>query len=402
MEKVFRDSVHGDIFINEEVFMEIINSPEMQRLRRILQLGGSQYAYAGATHTRFTHCIGVYHIINQFLKTPDFLKIPHKDRTAVLLAGLMHDIGHGPFSHTFEKIGNRHHEQYSADIITNPSGNISKILKKHKINPNDVVAILEGKHPVKVLNSLVSSQLDADRIDYLMRDSYYCGVNYAAVDIEFLIRNVKIIDDKIVFPKKTIHAIESYLLGRYHMYKQVYEHQLSTGFDVTFQNWFKRLLDLNELGHEFKDSRIKKYFSAIFNGQNISTDLYLNLDDFTMIDIIKNSQLENDHILSDLGSRIINRNFLKLKEADEVKIREIKNMLKEQGKDPKYYFTEPISKKPNIYRDGVIEGKDQTIYIVDKNNTVKSLTKFSLLANTVKQFEDEKIVKKFFFPKEFM
>ncbi|ATQ35823.1 HD superfamily phosphohydrolase [Mesoplasma entomophilum] len=402
MEKVFRDSVHGDIFIHDEIFMEIINTPEMQRLRRILQLGGAQFAYAGASHTRFTHCIGVYHIISQFLQSPDFIKISEKDKKNVLLAGLMHDIGHGPFSHTFEKISKRSHEEYSADIIRNPKGNISKILKKHKVDPEDIVAILEGKHSNKILNSLVSSQLDADRIDYLMRDSYHCGVNYASLDTEFLIRSVRIVDDKIVFPKKTIHAIESYLLGRYHMYKQVYEHKISTGFDVTLISWFERIVDLNKKGYDFKDQRINNYFSYIFNGQNIPIDLYLILDDFTMFDIMKSCQKENDHILSDLSDRLINRNFLKLKEADEFKIREIKTLLKEQGKETKYYFIEPKFKKPSIYRDGEIDGKDQTIHIVDKNNTVKSLTKFSLLANTVKYIEDEKTIKKYFFPKEVM
>lgn len=402
MEKVFRDSVHGDIFIYDEIFMEIINTPEMQRLRRILQLGGAQFAYAGATHTRFTHCIGVYHIISQFLKTPDFSRISDKEKKIVLLAGLMHDIGHGPFSHTFEKITKRSHEEYSADIIRNPNGNIAKILKKHKINPEDVIAVLEGKHSNQVLNLLVSSQLDADRIDYLMRDSYYCGVNYASLDTEFLIRNVRIVDNKIVFPKKTIHAIESYLLGRYHMYKQVYEHTISTAFDVTLVSWFERIIDLNNLGYEFSDSRIKNYFSYIFNGKNILMDLYLILDDFTMFDIIKNCQNENDHTLSDLSSRLVNRNFLKLKEADEFKIREIKGLLKKQGKELKYYFIEPKIKRPTIYKNERVDGKDLTIYIIDKNNVVKSLTKFSLLANTVKLIEEEKIIKKYFFPKEIM
>lgn len=402
MEKVFRDSVHGDIFIYDEIFMEIINTPEMQRLRRVLQLGGAQFAYPGASHTRFAHCIGVYHIVTQFLKTPDFSKISEKEKRIVLLAGLMHDIGHGPFSHTFEKITKRSHEEYSADIIKNPNGNIAKILKKYKINSDDVVAILEGNHPNKVLNLLVSSQLDADRIDYLMRDSYYCGVNYASLDTEFLIRNVRIVDNKIVFPKKTIHAIESYLLGRYHMYKQVYEHTISTAFDVTLVSWFERIDDLNNSGFEFSDSRIKNYFNYIFDGKNIPIDLYLILDDFTMVDIIKSCQKENDHILSDLSSRLANRNFLKLKEADEFKIREIKALLKEEGKELKYYFIEPKIKKPTIYKDELVDGKDQTIYIINKNNVVKSLTKFSLLANTVKQIEEEKIVKKYFFPKEVM
>ncbi|PPE04772.1 HD superfamily phosphohydrolase [Entomoplasma ellychniae] len=400
MQKVFRDSVHGDIFFEKDMFVEILNTPEMQRLRRIFQLGGSQFAFSSATHTRFMHCIGVYEVVNQFINLSQFNSIDEKEKDLIKLAGLMHDIGHGPFSHTFEKVSNKSHEEYSAEIISNKKGNIRPILEKYQINPDEVISILKGKHPKKQLNLLISSQLDADRIDYLKRDSYNCGVNYASLDTSFLIRNAKLIDDKIVYPIKTVYAIESYLLGRYHMYKQVYEHKASIAFDTHFRTLFLRLKDLYDLNFKFKEKRISKYFYSMFDRGEIPVDLYLELDDMTTIDIIKNLVKENDEILSDLANRILNRQFFNFKVADEFKAKEIKNKLKAKGLDLKYYFIEFKPKKTLIYKDGVIDGKDQSIYIQDWNGKIKSFNEFSLLANTIKEIEHEKIAKKYLFPKE--
>ncbi|MBY7703816.1 HD domain-containing protein [Vibrio harveyi] len=183
-EKVIRDNVHGDIYFDHPIYIEIINSSEMQRLRRILQLAGSQFAYPSATHTRFSHCIGVYHVLKQFLKNNDFKMIDEKDQMLVKLAGLLHDVGHAAFSHTFERITNKSHESYTTEIIKNVDGNINKILKKYDIDPDDIVAIIEGTYKNNIINLLVSSQIDADRFDYLIRDSYNCGVDYATLDVK--------------------------------------------------------------------------------------------------------------------------------------------------------------------------------------------------------------------------
>jgi len=233
---IIRDSIHGDIYVEDEAIYEIINTPEFQRLRRLSQLGGAQFAYPGATHTRFSHSLGVYYVIGEFLKNPYFAEATtEKEKLLVKIAGLLHDIGHGPFSHSFEGITKKSHEDYSVAIIKNPEGNIAKILKKHRINPEDVADIIEGNYKNEYVSLLVSSQLDADRLDYLKRDAYYAGVNYASIDVSFLVRNVMIVEDKIAYSTKAIYAIESYLLGRYHMFKQVYNHKISIAFDTLLQ-----------------------------------------------------------------------------------------------------------------------------------------------------------------------
>jgi len=159
-ERVIRDSVHGDIYINDDVILELIDTSEFQRLRRIAQLAGAQFAYPGATHTRFSHSLGVYYVIGEFLKNPDLDKhTSPKEKLLVKIAGLLHDLGHGPFSHTFEKITHKSHEQYSIELITNPSGTIAKILKKYHINPKDVASIIEGTYKNEFVSLLVSSQL---------------------------------------------------------------------------------------------------------------------------------------------------------------------------------------------------------------------------------------------------
>ncbi|WP_031542281.1 HD domain-containing protein [Mesoplasma photuris] len=399
-EKVIRDSVHGDIRVNDEVVWEIIDTPEIQRLRRILQLGGAQFAYPSATHNRFSHSVGVYHVVSLFLESQGMKEISDHDKLIVKLAGLMHDLGHGAFSHTFEKVTGVNHEQYTAEIILNKEGNIFKILEKHEIDPKEIVSVINGKHPNKVINLLVSSQLDADRLDYLMRDSYSCGVSYANLDINWIVRNSKIVDDKIVFNKKSIFAIESYLLGRYHMYRQVYNHKLSITFDAMFFTWFERVKDLYNLNHDFFDIRVLKLFGPILNGEKLSVSDYLKFDDYTMYDIFKICTLDSDSILSDLSRRILNRDLFVLREADEITASKLKSKITNAGFVLKYYFIDSTPKKLNIYKDSAKSGKDETIYIEDKDGSIKPLSELTLLKNSIDDINGSKIIKKYLFPKE--
>ncbi|ATG97740.1 HD domain-containing protein [Mesoplasma lactucae] len=390
--KTIRDAVHGDIKFSDPIFFELINTQEFQRLRRIAQLGGAQFAYPSATHTRFTHSIGVYYVLNQFLENPSIANaLSDEDKTLVLMAGLLHDIGHGPFSHSFERITNGHHEEYSQAIITNENGNIAKIIKAHGYNPSDVANIIKGTYKNPIVNLLVSSQLDADRLDYLQRDSYFAGVDYTSLDTPWLINNAKIIDNKIVFNKKAIYAVESYLLGRYHMFRQVYNHKISLAFDAMIQVWFKRLKDLYNNNFNFKSERLKYFFSDILEGKDLPLDKYLQLDDFTMDDLFKQSQLEDDKILNDLATKILNRNFFDVYLMENINLEKEKENLVKKGLDPNYYLLEDKPKKPYVYQNGMVDGKDEKIYFFDsKDNKILSLSDLSELAEAFENINKEK------------
>ncbi|KNG79446.1 HD domain-containing protein [Mycoplasma sp. HU2014] len=400
-EKVIRDNVHGDIYFDHPIYIEIINSSEMQRLRRILQLAGSQFAYPSATHTRFSHCIGVYHVLKQFLKNNDFKMIDEKDQMLVKLAGLLHDVGHAAFSHTFERITNKSHESYTTEIIKNVDGNINKILKKYDIDPDDIVAIIEGTYKNNIINLLVSSQIDADRFDYLIRDSYNCGVDYATLDVKWLIRNAKIRDNKIVFPHKTIYAIESYLLGRYHMYQQVYNHKTSISFDVMFSTWFKRIKYLAKNNYKFKDNRIYELFGSLFEKKSIKLNEYLQIDDYLMFNIFANCQNEQDQILSDLSKRINNRELFVCKSEQLVEKDKIFDKLKEKGYDPEYYLLKTVSKPAVMYKIEHEAKKDEHIYLFnEKTNKIDALENISLLSCAIRENNNQKNEIKYLFPKE--
>lgn len=292
-----RDAIHKNINIDEPVIKELIASKEFQRLRWISQLGGAQIAFPSATHTRFTHSLGVYHVLNRvFNEVLSATEISEEEKLIVKIAGLLHDVGHGPFSHAFEKVLNLNddknyqfsHEFYSCAIINDEKTEINQILKKYSININHIISILKKDQTKcsKYQIQLVSSQLDCDRIDYLMRDAYFAGVNYGAIDLDWVISNM-VIDKKlgILFSYKAVPAIENYLITRFHMYIQVYFHKSSIFFDLKLQNLFKQLLKLSKEAYQWKIDI--KEIAPILKQDMIEVSQYLKLNDATIINLIK-------------------------------------------------------------------------------------------------------------------
>lgn len=400
MKTTIRDNVHGDIQIVDDVIYDLINTREFQRLKRINQLGGGQHVFIGASHNRFAHCLGVYHLICKFFENKNIGGVEpfknEKNQLVVKVAGLLHDIGHGPFSHSFEKVGtgNIKHEHYSSAILLDTSTEINKILKKYRIDVDQVAKIIEGQSENAIMNRLVSSQLDADRLDYLLRDNINAGVSYSKVDVNWIVRHAEIKDDKFVFQLKTLYAIESYLLGRYHMYNQVYNHKTSMAFDETLHNWFKRLSDLKKEKYDFKFDY--QLLEPLFSNMEFKVKDYIELDDYSFTEIIKHSEKENDKILKDFATRLINRNFLEAINVSDEQVADFKKKVEQSGFDPKYYFVEREVKPVQIYSSKK-DGRDETIFLLDQDDKIVPITEISsVITDNLKQEKNKKII---FIPK---
>ena len=205
--KVLRDPVHGYIHVDLQVVWDCINAREMQRLRRIHQLGGDFQVYHTAEHSRFSHSLGVYEIVRRMVYEIDSIaeSLSEYGKAVVMLAGLLHDIGHGPFSHAFEDISPLKHEEYTVKIILEDS-EIHRILANCDPElPNDVASIIRYENPKECLNQIVSGQLDADRMDYLLRDAYFTGTSYGKFDLERILRTIRLKDERIVVKQSGIH-----------------------------------------------------------------------------------------------------------------------------------------------------------------------------------------------------
>ncbi|WP_342277919.1 MULTISPECIES: HD domain-containing protein [unclassified Spiroplasma] len=379
-----RDSIYGNINVQESVIIALINSKEFQRLRRILQLGGGQFVFPSAVHNRFSHSLGVYYLIDKIFRNSSFDNVSNEEKTLTKIAGLLHDLGHGPFSHSFEKVSPINHEQWTIAIIQNEQSQINQVLKAFNIDVQAVCQIIAKTHPNKILLSLVSSQLDCDRMDYLLRDSYHTGVEYGNFDIDWIMENLRIINNEIVYDEKALFAIENYLLGRYHMYWQIYNHKVGISFDYLLVNIFKRLKYLFTKNFKFKtDIALVVPLLQENNSEQLNVSHYLQLDDYSLMSLFSLLAKEEDNILQDLTDRIVNRRFFKL--IPNVNANDLKNyqkLLVAGNYDLDYYLIIEEFNQPTLYQQNLME---QPIKLVNKNDLVFNLEKKSKLINTNEQ-----------------
>ncbi len=259
--KVFRDPVHRLIEISpdDEFILDLIDTPELQRLRRIRQLGVSWMTYHGAEHSRFTHSLGVFNfaqrIIDSLQRRYDsgdpVHKLLNRHARTIKAAALVHDVGHAPFSHMLERaFGKSHHEERTIQLIRQSGSRLHDVLKKHGISADDVASIIRKDFPDKLAVDIVSSQLDADRMDYLLRDSYCTGVGYGEYDADWLLHSMcaaringgslKLCLDR----RRGLYGAERFIIARLHMYQQVYMHRVTRGFEVLALNLFKAAANL--------------------------------------------------------------------------------------------------------------------------------------------------------------
>jgi len=382
--KVIRDPIYSYILVDYQIIWELLSSFEVQRLRRILQLAGTNYVFPSCEHTRFVHSLGAYEVTRKIITTVEDIKnsLSEEEKVQVLCAALLHDVGHGPYSHCFESFHNFEHEEYTYKIITSSDSEVNKVLKKYDENlPHLVGSIINHTHPNPILYQLISSQIDADRMDYLLRDAYMSGTPYGSFDVNRIMRIMKVKDHNIVYKKSGVSAIENYIMGRYHMYEQVYYHPVSTCVEILFSSFLKRMKELYNKGYNFSFD-ITVLIPFLTKEEILSVKEYCQLDDVVVNYYIKQAINEKDDILSDLARRIISRDLLEyrvLKNEKEIEI--MKEQASEYGYNPDYYVA-ALRLRRNIYKKyGKVNYAG--INILLDNGEVKEITKVSQIVEAI-------------------
>jgi uncharacterized protein len=312
-QKIVNDPIYGFITIPNSLIYDLIQHPYFQRLRRISQMGLSYLVYPGAHHTRFHHALGAMHMMQKAIEVLRFkeVEISKEEENALLIAILLHDIGHGPFSHAMEhSIVEVHHEEISLLFM-------NKLNQEFEGKLSLAIKIFKGEYHRKFMLQLISSQLDMDRMDYLKRDSFYSGVAEGNINSDRLIQMMNVVDDVLVMEEKGIYSIEKFLTSRRLMYWQAYLHKTSLVAELILTKTLKRAKELLNKGIEIECSKPFHYFmsnkvtSADFNDDILNT--FSRLDDFDIISALKSWQFHDDFILSSLSKMIINRDLLKIK-----------------------------------------------------------------------------------------
>ncbi|MBP3839618.1 MAG: HD domain-containing protein [Chryseobacterium sp.] len=311
--KIINDPVHGFIKIPYEILFDVIEHPYFQRLRRISQTGLLNLIFPGATHTRFHHALGAMHLMFTALETLKLkgIEISRDEEKSAMLAILLHDIGHGPFSHALENMlmDDWHHEKLSLLLM-------NKMNEEFGGELNMAIEMFQGKYHRKFFNQLISSQLDVDRLDYLKRDSFYTGVSEGNVNTQRIISMMNVSDDELVIDAKGIYSIENYLTARMFMYWQVYYHKTSALAEHLLVKILARAKALVSEGHSLPASQNLMYFLQR-NHFGTATDediqRFTELDDNDIIQAMKFWNKSEDKILSYLCKSVIERNLLKTK-----------------------------------------------------------------------------------------
>ncbi len=326
-DKVFRDPLYNYIAFDRKRdawLIELLNCPEVQRLRRIHQLGVSNFTYPGADHTRFAHSLGVTHlmqfVLDHLIRACPVAKIEGAQQ-ALLATALLHDVGHGPFSHLFEPCLGINHEQWSIAIVSDESTQVHRVLKKQDAYlPNHVADLINSdntKHSAWQ-RALMSSQLDVDRLDYLRRDSLFTGAGYGHFDWHRLLTTVEFYDGEtdLVWPAKSALAIEEYIFARYYMYQNVYLHKTTRGFELLLQAMWNRANRLRKDGTDTNANPVLERFWKIDtpDPSKLVVADYLRVEEFTVLEQIQRWTGHSDKSLADCARRFLERDGLAMVE----------------------------------------------------------------------------------------
>ena len=333
--KILNDPIYGFITIPNPLLYDLIQHPYFQRLRRISQMGMSYLVYPGAHHTRFHHALGCMHIMQKAIEVLRFkgISITKEEENALYIAILLHDIGHGPFSHAMEH-----------SIVENVNHEAISLLFMNKLNEEFegklalAIQIFKGEYHRKFMLQLISSQLDMDRMDYLKRDSFYTGVAEGNINSDRLIQMMNVVDDVLVIEEKGIYSVEKFLMARRLMYWQAYLHKTSLVAETILTKLLKRAKDLTQKGVVLPASEALQFFMKnkveLDDFNHSVLHQFSQLDDFDVVGALKSWQNHDDFILSSLSKMIINRDFLKIKlSSEKFSADEIQNLIEQFSKE---------------------------------------------------------------------
>ncbi len=312
-EIIINDPIYGLINVKDNIINDIIDHPFFQRLRRISQLGLVNLVYPGANHTRFQHAIGTLHLMQKviILLNSKGNYINKKEAIDLKLAILLHDIGHGPFSHALEReiINDHDHETLSKMFI-------EMLNKKFKGRLSGCLTIFNNSHKKKYLNQLISSQLDIDRLDYIKRDSFYTGVVEGNIGSDRLINMLNISGNQLVADEKAIYSVEKFLISRQFMYWQVYLHKTVVIAEKMLLKFFRRYKYIQKSNDKSHDNKFKELISGKLSIEN-KLKIFAEIDDSDIIQLLKDSLKSKDFVLSKLSKMLLNRKLLKIEFSDK-------------------------------------------------------------------------------------
>jgi len=378
--KIFNDPIYGFITIPNAFIYDLIQHPYFQRLRRISQMGMSYLVYPGAHHTRFHHALGCMHIMQKAVQTLQFkgVAISQVEEEALYIAILLHDIGHGPFSHAMEHsiVEGVHHEELSLLFM-------EQLNLEFEGKLNLAIQVFKGEYPRKFMLQLISSQLDMDRMDYLKRDSFYSGVAEGNINSDRLIQMMHVKDDLLVIEEKGIYSVEKFLVARRLMYWQAYLHKTSVVAELILTKILKRAKELSQNEVLLPINSPLQFFMThkitLDNFDNVTLTNFSYLDDYDIMGAIKSWQFHDDYVLQNLCRMILNRDLLKIQitedKPDKADLLIIKN---------KFMQIASISEKESAYF--VFKGKlknqaysksSAPIYILKKDNSIEDVVEAS-------------------------
>ncbi len=373
--KIFNDPIYGFIAIPSELIYDLVQHRYFQRLRRISQMGLSYLAYPGAHHTRFHHALGCMHLMQKAVETlrQKNVEISKDEEQALYIAILLHDIGHGPFSHAMEhSIVNIHHEDISILFM-------NKLNREFNGQLSLAIEIFKGEYHRKFLHQLISGQFDMDRMDYLKRDSFYSGVAEGNINSERLIQMINAVDDHLVIDEKGIYSVEKFLVARRLMYWQAYLHKTSIVAEHMLMKTLQRAKELTEAGQTLAcGSAFSFFLENKIDQTNFDDNVLENfskLDDYDVVSALKEWQNSEDYVLSRLSQMLINRDLLKTEiRSDKIskkRISELQDLLSQKEKislkESKYFiFKGKISNK-------AYDKTSEPILILQKNGKTEDL-----------------------------